>query len=308
MLIGKITDINAADNVAYQRHHLGKLLADLENGPIRNEVLSKNYNTKEVEQIIKDEWRHLEELPLRPGMTLRQIARFSKELEEYSDSRKSITIWQEIKNIIDEDSKIEISGRLLIKHDEGHQHIYLRGIGWVTAQFQIPTMIMDATLPDVSAIIHNYHPLAKLAGKIDVEMPTCVRVTQIRKAPTTASKLLGTDNSCEVHRHEVRRYILQRWLELGKCETLVICQERFELWLKKQRWLPDNIKIKHATTSRVSIATRMYGCTSASAAPSRARKPVKRRPGRFPVPCRKPGPGEILGLQTYRSRRQTAQR
>ena len=245
MLIGKITDINAADNVAYQRHHLGKLLADLEDGPIRNEVLSKNYNTKEVEQIIKDEWRHLEELPLRPGMTLRQIARFSKELEEYSDSRKSITIWQEIKNIIDEDSKIEISGRLLIKHDEGHQHIYLRGIGWVTAQFQIPTMIMDATLPDVSAIIHNYHPLAKLAGKIDVEMPTCVRVTQIRKAPTTASKLLGTDNSCEVHRHEVRRYILQRWLELGKCETLVICQERFELWLKKQRWLPDNIKIEH---------------------------------------------------------------
>jgi hypothetical protein len=59
---------------------------------------------------------------------------------------------------------------------------------------------------------------------------------KVLRAPTSSSKL-----EKELHRKDVRRYILGRWMETGRRRSLVICQEKFEQRLK----LPDNIEVKH---------------------------------------------------------------
>jgi putative DNA primase/helicase len=126
-----------------------------------------------------------------------------------------------------------------------------RGIKEITDQFKVPVFIMDATAPDMS-ILRAFYPMAEIGANIDVEMPAeHVRVKQILEAPTSSNKLLKP--ASDKNREDVRRYILQRWIETGRGETLVICQMKYQEWLEPKdadgkslpRRLPDSIRVEH---------------------------------------------------------------
>jgi hypothetical protein len=133
------------------------------------------------------------------------------------------------------DPDIEVSGRLTIMQRNGQRVVEWKGVEQISKQFQVPTLLLDATLPDAS-ILQVYHPEVEVVADIQVEMPPHVHIRQVLRAPTSSSKL-----EKELHREDVRRYILRRWMETGRARTLVICQEKFEQWLK----LPDDIEVKH---------------------------------------------------------------
>jgi hypothetical protein len=91
-----------------------------------------------------------------------------------------------------------------------------RGIRPVVKSRQVPTFLMDATLPDVS-ILRVFFPQIREEDitRIDVAMPEHVHVTQVLGAPTSELKLWGRDNKPAKgeNREDVKRFILQWWLE-----------------------------------------------------------------------------------------------
>jgi hypothetical protein len=77
-----------------------------------------------------------------------------------------------------------------------------------------------------------------MLADVRIAMSPHTHIRQVLDAPTTSTKL-----NDEKHRQELRRYILQRWLETGCNETLVVTQMKFEEWLEGK--LPENIHLRH---------------------------------------------------------------
>ena len=76
--------------------------------------------------------------------------------------------------------------------------------------------MFDATLPDLT-FLKIHQPQVEIIDKINVPMPEHVHIRQILGAPSTSNKL-----DSEKHCREMYRYIMQRWMQLGRCETLVV--------------------------------------------------------------------------------------
>jgi hypothetical protein len=131
-----------------------------------------------------------------------------------------------------------VSGRLTLKQEDGLRVIEWRGVELIKEQFQVKTMLMDATLPPLS-ILKIFHPQVQIIVDVSVMMPPSVHIKQMLGTPTTSNKL-----DKERHRKTLRRYILKRSMELSGAPALVVCQKRFEQHLKEMR-LPDNITVEH---------------------------------------------------------------
>ena len=238
------------------RNKLANTLArQEEDGGVGRQWMSIMFSRGELLEIRRREWDMLPKSPLQPGMTpeqVRRIARFNKPLlDKIRHSRKIIKIWEGVMELVG-NNELEVSGRLTLKHDALNlREVEWRGVKEIKTQFKVPTFLMDATAPDMK-ILRAYYPLAELGAEIDVEMPTPhVRVRQVLKSPTSANKLLKPED--DKNREEIRRHILQRWLETERGDTLVICQMGYQEWLEPKdangkslpRRLPDNIRVEH---------------------------------------------------------------
>ena len=60
-------------------------------------------------------------------------------------------------------------------------------------------------------------------------MPEQVHIRQVLGAPSTSNKL-----DTEKNRKDLYRYILSRWMQLGRCETLIVCQKKYENYLEDE--------------------------------------------------------------------------
>ena len=139
--------------------------------------------------------------------------------------------------------EIAVSGRLLRDQCNVQRAIRWRGVAHISEQSKVPTLLLDATLPDL-AILQVLHPQIEIVADIRVTLPSDVHVRQVRDAPTSSRKLIdSTRKNPERHLKAVRRYVLQRWLENGKGSAVVICQQQVEEWLEDR--VPDAIEVAH---------------------------------------------------------------
>jgi putative DNA primase/helicase len=159
--------------------------------------------------------------------------------------RCRIKIWEELELLLHRDAHELpddcndeiVSGRLTVMTEEGERVIRWRGVEDIRKNFRVPTLLLDATLP-ARSVLQVYHPEIKVVADIMVDMPKHVKIKQILKTPTSSNKL-----EKERHLKSLRRYILQRWIECRRGRTLVITQEKAELWLQEN--LPKNIFVEH---------------------------------------------------------------
>jgi hypothetical protein len=221
-----------------------RLLMQTEDGGLQRRHIEQ-MTTNELTEMIRSEWASLPKVRLRPGMTSTQVARLKQDestIQEISDGRIFIDILEELRWML-LNPAIEISGRVLLDCS-GFGVIRWRGIANIGKQFQIPTLLLDATLPE-PAVLRVLHPQVEIVADIRVALPTCVMIKQILRAPTSARKLIATSRlkDREQHLRAVRRYILLRWFEIGRARSVVICQQEVEDWLAGK--LPDNIELAH---------------------------------------------------------------
>jgi hypothetical protein len=228
-----------------RRDLAAELQMQIDDGGLQRRIV-QHMDAAALRQMIRVEWATMPKLNLRPGMPAEEFNRLrknSKVIEKIAYARRVIQILEELRNIL-EHPEISVSGRLLIDERNGLRGIRWRGIDTIGKQFQVPTLLIDATLPDL-AVLQVLHPQAEIVADIRVAMPPSVCIRQLLSAPTSSRKLIDTSRlkHRDQHLNSVRRYILQRWIETGKQSTLVICQMKVEKWLEGK--LPDGIALAH---------------------------------------------------------------
>jgi putative DNA primase/helicase len=193
---------------------------------------------------LSTEWGHykadLKKLGQHPGMSDMKLAALAANhelIDRMQHTRRVIQIWEELREFLSR-ADINVSGRLILTQENGQRIVKWRGIEQIKKQFTVPTLLLDATLPELP-MLQVYHPRAEIVADIKVELPKNVHIRQILGAPTSARKL-----NRERYLIEIRRHILARYLELNRPLTLVICQQKLENWLK-QSGLPDDITVEH---------------------------------------------------------------
>jgi putative DNA primase/helicase len=235
--------LNIADNMAvrsFNRNWLGEALQrQPENGGVARQVFD-DFAITSCNHAIRVEWECMPTIDLQPGMAeadIKRLARDRDRIDALRHARHIIKIWQAVRELIEHED-IAVSGRLTLAQRNGQRVVEWRGVASISKQFRVPTLLLDATLPGKS-ILQVYHRHVEVAADIKVALPPQVRIRQILRAPTTATKLIGKER----HLSGLRRYTLQRWMETGRQQTLVVCQEKVEEWLAER--LPTSIKLAH---------------------------------------------------------------
>jgi putative DNA primase/helicase len=230
---------DAADLDALRNKLAAALALQAEPGGLMRKCLIETMTHEDCTNAIRLEWKLMPPSDLFPGMPQASMQATEDRLGTIRFARHMITIWGAVRELIDR-PEIEISGHLYFEHEHGKPVIKWRGITPIREQWKVPTMIMDATLPGLP-ILQVFYPTVEIVGEIDVEMPH-THVRQVLDAPVSKNHLLQT--ASDINRNAVRRCILQRWVELGRESTLVVCQLEYDTWLKASG-LPESIAVEH---------------------------------------------------------------
>jgi putative DNA primase/helicase len=238
-------------------------------------IVGQALHPEDCTEAIRKEWAIFGRLVITPGMTEAEIEALKDIIPDCVRARRMVGVWGALREMLEKD--IEVSGRLILARKDGKTVLRIRGVRPVLDARMVPTMLLDATLPS-ELILQKFYPQVDVVSDVQVEMPH-VRVRQVLGAPVSQNKLWGTeeDPSKEHHLHAVRRYILQRWLEINgprlwaeECQReldpklrrkpmVVICQKEVRLWLQnaetKHKWywkvprpgvvLPEGIALEH---------------------------------------------------------------
>ena len=230
--------------LSFYRDMLAKALwAQPDNGGVpRANLVKAELFTDDCTRAIELEWAQKETRPtLWPGMPAKLRAAAAKAGSNTKHIRTFHRVWSAARELIELEGDV-VSGRLFMaNHKTEHGNVRVvrtRGIRKVATQYLVPTFIMDATLPSKS-ILEKWFPDVKVVGNIEVPMRH-VRVRQVLGAPITKKKLEGGGRSLQA----VRRYVLQRHVETGRGDTLVIAQKDIEAALQATG-LPPAIHGEH---------------------------------------------------------------
>ena len=218
---------------------LRNLLADVldaqGNGPLETKNVVGKLSLRECTEAIKLEWELLPKTALEPGMSKYELKKFREQLPRIQFSRHMIAVWKAIRGMLDR-VDIDVSGHVYIEDAQ----VKIRGIKTIRERWQVPTMIIDATLPDI-AILRAFYPQAEIVGDWQTAMPH-VQTRQVVNAPVSRKRLLTTKT--DRNRKAIRRHIIKRYIETGRQKTLIVCQKEYEPWLAGCG-LPDNVHIEH---------------------------------------------------------------
>jgi len=228
------------------RHRLAEALRNHpHNGGVDSKYLrAQHLDGSACKYAIGQEWDQyrddIKALGLYPGMPdsrLQAVLAKHDLIDRIQHTRRVIQIWGAARELLN-DANITVSGRLTLKQNNGLRSVSWRGIETIKKQFTRPTLLLDATLPDVS-VLRAYHERADIVADIKVALPASVHVRQILRTPTSARK---TGN--QKHLAELRRHIFARYFELGRPKTLVISQMKVQNWLETTT-MPPNIVLAH---------------------------------------------------------------
>jgi hypothetical protein len=249
-------DYFTAEEDTRHRIHLVKLLLEHPLGGLQRERFIDKLDQEDCTDGIKREWEIVKRVKMSPEMTKEQLEAVKQLLPEIRRARRMATVWRALRDLLKSD--IKVSGRLILARKDGKTVLRVRGVRDIVKARRVPTMMLDATLPDIS-ILEKFHPQVEIVSDVEVKMPH-VRVRQILGAPTSETKLWGTERDREKNpdtglgnRQAVRRYILQRWLEIdghqrwlesGRQHLVIICQKKYHEWLEESG-LPEGIAVEH---------------------------------------------------------------
>jgi putative DNA primase/helicase len=200
-----------------------------------------------LDAAIKLEWqehqRLVQSLQLRPGLSADEIERVdrSETASAIAFCRDLIEIWKCPRQLFDDPSYIEVSGRLTHLHHDGELKVRWDTVVPIVEQFHCPTLLLDATLPALE-ILRLHHWQVRIMDNIRIAMPPHTRIRQVLGAPTSSRKLDKPRN-----RQAILNYILERWRECEQKPPLVVVQKKLRKWLKQQlqQAEADNIAVMH---------------------------------------------------------------
>jgi hypothetical protein len=210
-------------------------------GGVPKQNVHTGLSARNITKAIQLEWAQKgKQRVMWPGMSAKERAAAVKVGTNVRHIRTLDRVWRTLRELVEHESDL-VSGRLYLatkKTDDGVVKVVkTRGIHEIAGQYDDARFfLMDATLP-AKVILEKWRPDVTVVGEIEVPAPH-MRVRQVLGAPITLKKLAGPRNLAAM-----RRYILKRWVETGRGQTLVVCQKDIEPALKSG--LPAAIHVEH---------------------------------------------------------------
>ena len=87
-----------------------------------------------------------------------------QEMLDRQFARRMIALWEAVRDFLHQDA--EVSGRVVIKELDRKRLVVVRGVKPVRAQWQVPAMVIDATLPAVP-MLQAYFPQVEVAEPVE---------------------------------------------------------------------------------------------------------------------------------------------
>ena len=216
-------------------------LGQEEFGGVRREHAARWLSVNECTEAIKLQWASMPKVDLRPDAKREDIAIIDAKVPYVQFGRRMVRIWKAMRELLEQPDDA-VSGRVYIAKDKKSRRVIgVRGVRKIPKQWNVTSYIIDATLPR-KEILQVYHPQVEVIGRWQADDLPHAEIRQYLNAPVTQKRLMKTGTNC--NRNAIRRHILQRWIEAGRQETLVICQQNFEAWLKGAE-LPENVHVEH---------------------------------------------------------------
>jgi hypothetical protein len=118
--------------------------------------------------VFVSEWALMPKVEIVPGMSPAARKAFyiahQQEMLDRQFARRMIALWEAVRDFLHQDA--EVSGRVVIKELDRKRLVVARGVKPVRAQWQVPAMVIDATLPAVP-MLQAYFPQVEVAEPVE---------------------------------------------------------------------------------------------------------------------------------------------
>ncbi len=240
-------DMDAADVAAWRTQLVAALrLQEGPGGLERRHLVAGGLDVETCSKAHRAEWGLESKVPLWPGMKPEARRRAAEAAGGAVRTRAYAAVWKAARELLEQDDDA-VSGRLVLGEtptDDGFgsaRVVRTHGLKSILARFaDVPTFIMDATLPSVD-ILRKLYPDVKIVADIEATAPHAT-VRQVLGAPVSAGKLMRSEVGR--NREAVRRALLLRFIQAGRAETLVVVQKDMAEWLRAGG-LPDGLTVAH---------------------------------------------------------------
>lgn len=241
-------DMDAADVAAWRSQLVAALrLQEGTGGVERRHLVAGRLDAETCGKAHRAEWGLESKVPLWPGMKPEARRRAAEAAGGAVRTRAYAAVWKAARELLENDDEEAMSGRLALGDtptDDGFgtaRVVRTHGLKSILARFaDVPTFIMDATLPDVE-ILRKFYPGVEVVADIEATAPHAT-VRQVLGAPVSAGKLMRSEVGR--NREAVRRALLLRFVRAGRPETLAVVQKDMAEWLRASG-LPEGLTVAH---------------------------------------------------------------
>jgi putative DNA primase/helicase len=249
--LGKARDDSLQNDVEHFRHRLAEGLRAQDRaasigGARREHLIRAGISGQTCTDAIEKEWQLKGKATIYPGMPRAERRLAARAATHAKHVRGFVGIWNAARVLL-YDETVEVSGRLYLEHRDDDEEgrvviVKARSLKAIAASWQVPTLLLDATLPSPD-ILRAFFPQVEIPAPVDAAMPH-VRVRQVIGAPVAARKLKIEDDGANRNLRAIRREILRRFVELGREPLLVVAQKAPADWLRESN-LPAGIAVEH---------------------------------------------------------------
>ncbi len=238
----------AADISAWRSQLVAALRRQEETGGVARRHLVEGGITVEMcNKANPAEWRMRDRVSFYPGMPKEARQAAARAAAATGKIGKASAVWRAARDLLEQEDESAVSGRLVLADVDAEdgsgkvRTVRTHGLRKIMKRWLgLPILLLDATLPPVE-VLRCFLPDVEVVADIEATAPHAT-VRQVLGAPVSRRKLLASEAGR--NREAVRRAILLRWVQAGRCPTLVVCQKEAEEKLL-ELGLPEGIAVAH---------------------------------------------------------------
>ncbi|MCW6512510.1 DEAD/DEAH box helicase [Lichenifustis flavocetrariae] len=228
--------MEAADIAAWRSQLVAALRRQKSLGGVeRQHLVAEGIDAALCGQANAAEWKLRGRVTFYPGMPKKAREAASVIAQGTGRISKASAAWRAARELLECDDENAVSGLLAlieVNTEDGYgkaRAVLTHGRQKVLQRWlDVPMLVLDATLPSLD-VLRQFIPDIEVTASIEAKAPYS-RVHQVVGAPVSTGKLLKSEAGR--NREAVRRAILHRWVQAGRCATLVICRLEMETWLQ----------------------------------------------------------------------------
>lgn len=250
----KTDSLVATEQLKWMRRRLLPLLRDLPDGPVPAwPLIEAVFTPLDMANAYSAEWKRKVLPDMHPGMAADERRAAAEAAAVNRDVSRLAGLWRALKPLVTGFEPYSSGWVKLTRSDDGARMLSVCGRKDVRKGWQVPTLILDATLNP--ALVVPHYPQAELVADIRVQMPH-MRVRQVNDkayakamlAPATPEQEAANPENADYRRRNLKRLrtiLFREARAYAPGKVLVVVQLAIETALRELGPLPPNVELAH---------------------------------------------------------------